>query len=252
MKIYEPDAARWDQMEGETSRAFSAFKMYRDLDHHPRTLLAAYREFTGKKQATKAASHFFEWKQKFDWDARVLAFDRHREAIKMREDEKALADERRKWQKRKLQTREETWTLADALLKKGKEILELPNFETIKEESETSKDGKTIYKTIIMKPVRGSLANAMQAMINADKLRRLACDMATERIVNESPEAEYRRLLDSAREDFTASKIMFPDEADHFRAETIAAAYGVRPRDVYDLYEPLTVPDESQGNNLIN
>jgi hypothetical protein len=252
MKNRQPNAARWDQIEGESSRAYLAFKSYRDLETKPRTLLAAYRDFSGKKQATKAASHFFDWKQKFDWESRAIAYDRHLETIKMQADEKALSDERRKWQKRKLQTREESWNLAEDLQKKAKEILALPLYETIKEETETSSDGKTVLKTFIMKPVRGSLANAMNALVNADKLRRLACDMATERIVNESPEAEYRRLLESAREDFAASKMMFPDEADHFRAETIAEAYGVRPKDVYDLYEPLTVPVENIGNEFAN
>ena len=244
-----PNAAHsWEQTQGETSRAYEAFKCFRDLDQKPRTIINAYREFSGKKQVDKIAAHFFDWKQRFNWDSRVLDYDRHLEAIRMRADELTIADERRKWQKRKIQTRDETWTLADALLKKGKEILDLPMYETVSERVERDENDLSIKHITILRPARGSLTTAVNALVHADKLRRLACDMATERVVSESPDAEYRRIIESAREDFIHSKIMFPDEADAFRAETIANAYGIKPKDIYELYEPLTVPDQGLVN----
>src|SRR5579859_202811 len=79
----------WERQEGESSKAFAAFRHYRDL-HESRSVLKAYRLGTSKAYATAPAGHWVDWSSKFDWPRRAQAYDAFRERERRKQDEEAF------------------------------------------------------------------------------------------------------------------------------------------------------------------
>lgn len=68
----------WEKMENETPRAFSAFKVYRDLPAHNRSLAKAVLALYGK--ATKSKLRQFQtWSPRYHWVDRAFAWDVERD-----------------------------------------------------------------------------------------------------------------------------------------------------------------------------
>ena len=66
----------WAQREGESSKAYRAFWLYVWLDKE-RSILAAYRQYSGKESARLAPGYFNAWSSEHDWPARAKAYDLH-------------------------------------------------------------------------------------------------------------------------------------------------------------------------------
>jgi len=71
----------WEQWEGEPEEAFAAFVQYRDQTK-PRAILRVFGARNTK---------LLEWSQTFEWKRRVLAYDRHHDAIRLEATESVLA-----------------------------------------------------------------------------------------------------------------------------------------------------------------
>ncbi len=83
----EVSSAAWEQQPGESSRAFGAFCVYRDLGPR-RSLRAAAAAFYGR---TAAASErqIDKWSRAFRWIERASAWDRHLDAEACKAQEEA-------------------------------------------------------------------------------------------------------------------------------------------------------------------
>ena len=79
---------RWEQLAGESAKAFAAFAVYRDLGAQ-RSISAAYRQSSGS--AAAAAGTWNGWSTEHEWVARAEAYDKHLEQIRL-----AARDERLK------------------------------------------------------------------------------------------------------------------------------------------------------------
>jgi len=83
----------WEQQPGESSKAFRAFVVYRDmgtnrsLDKIPLLILDP-----AGKPLYKSSRYFHDWATKFTWTARVRAYDNHLDEIRRQ----AVEDEIRK------------------------------------------------------------------------------------------------------------------------------------------------------------
>jgi hypothetical protein len=67
----------WDRVEGETSKAYEAFCLYRDI--------GSERNFT--MVAEQCGSSVFDWKERFNWLDRAIAYDDWMEERTRRENE---------------------------------------------------------------------------------------------------------------------------------------------------------------------
>lgn len=237
----------WEQRADESGTAFDAFKTFRDLGL-TRTVSEAYRVKTGRKKAKKAAGTWFEWAKRFEWYARAAEFDRYVATIEAREEEAAFAESRRLWIARRGEIQNSAWTLADKLEAKALEILALPTVQKIETRTE-DEGGKKVTVTIINNPVRASYSEAVRAAEVADKLRRLAVGMATERVVTKSASAELAETLSDARAAFREARELYGDgEPVEVTARNIAAAYALDVSQIlegYDEGQPLA----SQASN---
>jgi hypothetical protein len=226
----------WEQREGESAIAFDAFKTFRDLGL-TRTVGVAYRAKSGRKTAKKAPGQWFEWAKRFDWYSRAAEFDRYVAAIEAREEEAAFASRRREWIQRRGELQDSAWSLAESLIEKAREILALPVTQQLKTTTE-SEDGKTVTKTVIINPVRASFSEAIRAVETADKLKRLAVGMATERIVTKSAAAELAETLEDARAAFRDARDLYGEtEPVEVTARNIAAAYALDVNQVLEGYD---------------
>jgi hypothetical protein len=70
--IEEPDP--WEQLVGESQRAYAAFCAYRDLGPE-RSLLKAFRQQKGKEAAKTTDGTWTGWSSTFRWSERVKAYD---------------------------------------------------------------------------------------------------------------------------------------------------------------------------------
>lgn len=113
----------WERQPGESEKAFEAFARYRDMGES-RTFTAV----AGKLQ--KSGSLIRRWKDKFDWEQRVSAYDNDLERQAHREKQKLVADTR----KRQLQ-------IAMQLEKKALEALNM-----IQPEDMTARDIKEMLR----------------------------------------------------------------------------------------------------------
>jgi len=67
-------AELWERQPGETQRAYHCFSVFRDLGK-TRTVLAAFRQETGKTEAKQAAGVWNAWVKQYEWRSRVNAYD---------------------------------------------------------------------------------------------------------------------------------------------------------------------------------
>jgi hypothetical protein len=86
----------WDQLDGETERAFGAFQAYMSLPSRDRTVLLAYQRYVGNASAIKVSDTWSRWSRQFAWRERAAAHDTHLDRIRERSIEKAIAVEAEK------------------------------------------------------------------------------------------------------------------------------------------------------------
>ena len=76
------NANPWDQREGETARAFEAFRTFRDLDPGARTIRAACEAKHGAKATPSRVKTWQQWHKRNDWSERARAYDAHLDALR--------------------------------------------------------------------------------------------------------------------------------------------------------------------------
>lgn len=103
----------WERQEGETTKAFYAFTIYRDLGHN-RSLSKVHENYIEATSKTRSCLRTIAgWSSKFNWVKRVQAYDDYMDGLAREEKEKAVKE----MQKRHL-------TLGMALQAKGAERLQ--------------------------------------------------------------------------------------------------------------------------------
>jgi hypothetical protein len=88
------DLVPWEKLEKETSKAFAAFISYRRLAPKQRSVQKAVREEYGEGANQGKLRQYMEWSRRFNWVARVLAWDEEVDR-KAREEEIQQAKEMR-------------------------------------------------------------------------------------------------------------------------------------------------------------
>ena len=83
---------QWERREGETAKAWNAFRIYRDMDPADRSVSK-----TKTKLGVGTTPHVDMWCSKFQWVSRAGAYDEHMDELKrnQRERERLAASDRR-------------------------------------------------------------------------------------------------------------------------------------------------------------
>jgi hypothetical protein len=150
----------WEQRPDESSQAYRAFAIYRDLGID-RSIAAAYRQST-KKPKQLPSGRWKAWSARYQWDSRAKAYDAHLHAIEQRAREVEIAKRATEIERRRQVAQDSSWALFEELKAKLQQMLKLPVI------SVTDSDGK---KTV--NPAKwdyNSVARALEAMTKLAKL----------------------------------------------------------------------------------
>src|SRR5215211_7395559 len=80
----------WDRLSNESGRAHEAFKVYMYMSPAERSVVRAWREWTGNPEAARPSPFFEGWARENAWPARAGAHDHHLELVRRRGMEKAI------------------------------------------------------------------------------------------------------------------------------------------------------------------
>jgi hypothetical protein len=167
-----PGKPAWHKRINESAKAHAAFKAYCELG--PSRSLRALGQKLGKSVAL-----YEQWSARFEWVARVAAWDEHQEEIDRKAKEAAMKAEAEKWARRQAAVRENDWALAEALRKKAEAMLDYPIAK------KTTTDGGA---TVHIHPQKFSLGSAARMIEVASKLARLASGAPTEHLEHTGPD----------------------------------------------------------------
>lgn len=115
----QPRSAPWLRQPDETSKAFAAFCVFRDLGEK-RTVTDAYRQSTGRRSASQPPGHWRAWAKRHRWAERAAAFDRRLDAAGAAAAEAVAAD-----QAEQLAIRRTTWSEAEYCMAVALAVAEL-------------------------------------------------------------------------------------------------------------------------------
>ncbi len=83
----------WHQLDNESDRAHDAFKCYMLLPPAERSVVGAWREWSGNMDAKREPPYFAGWAKDYAWAERARARDHHLELLRERGVEKAIEAE---------------------------------------------------------------------------------------------------------------------------------------------------------------
>lgn len=117
---------------------------------------------------------------RFKWVSRAKAYDQYLVEVQLRAVEKSVKDQAVIWAKRHAEHHNQEYETAEALLKKAKEMLAVPLFETIETDIQEV-NGALVPLSITRKPARWTLNTIPLFVDTAAKLFRLSLEMDTSR-----------------------------------------------------------------------
>mgnify|MGYP002779596070 CR=1 FL=1 len=171
----------WERLQGEPERFYNYFRRFLRLGPE-RNLLRAYRSHREEHGPVIRApinappQPWREAMRNWQWKERARLFDAF---------ERELEDAR--WAARRREAQENAWNLSAALKSKAEAMLKFPLART------TTDNGRTIIE-----PIRWSMNDVAKLAQTSDALARLACDLATVRVVHEVDELTEKELHDEA------------------------------------------------------
>ncbi|MGH9821715.1 MAG: hypothetical protein ACREDR_00430 [Blastocatellia bacterium] len=176
-------AELWERRSDESAQAYAAFFAFRDMGPN-RTVRDAYRSKSCNPTLHQASGRWNAWARKFEWEKRALAYDQHLVRVEQAARDKTIADEQKKWLKRRADIRERGWNLGHELLGKVEQMVKLPIIEQVKDEV-IEKDGQgrtTVIKRTIVKPFKWDYADVAKVYDTAMEAMRLAAGLSTEHV----------------------------------------------------------------------
>jgi len=171
-----PDITPLERREKESVEAYEAFKLYCEL---------ASRKEGGAnevaRQLKKSSSLIYRWHDRHDWKERYRLYQNQLEMMAEREEAKLIKERTREWTKRRLDIREEGYSVGAALIERGKKLLELPVLNREVRAQVTAKSGEVIDTLTILNFIQHP--RDAKGFIEAGiKLQRMSADMSTENV----------------------------------------------------------------------
>jgi hypothetical protein len=118
----------WHRLDNESGRAYEAFKVYMYLPPATRTVVGAWREWTGNPDARREQPFFLRWSHDFAWSERARAHDHHLEVIREEGMENAIKEESARQARQVEQVRGRYYELMAVGFQRAMEYLEKAEF----------------------------------------------------------------------------------------------------------------------------
>lgn len=203
----------WDPAPDESASAYAAFCVYRELGIG-RSIADVLRtlEQMGEKVARDSV---YGWSNKFNWDERVLKWEKD---LQNQRSELEVKEARRsaiKLQREKEKRIEVNLLCANELRVKALEMMNYPLEKCVKTSTEKDKDGNTIAVHKHYEPVKWSMRDASIMIRVAMEIEKLALFKDESNSLDTSQEtlAEAQDRLSTWRSEMTAAIEGFSDVA---------------------------------------
>ena len=182
MDAFDADRNPWDRQTDESSIAFEAFQIFRDLGPS-RSLTAAHKALGRRRYATLR-----DWRQRFRWDDRIMAWEMHLDRDRQRE-----VEERRR------KTDEDIAEIGRSMLEKVKQRMLLLDAEHIGDL--TIWEAARLYRDAVhsIRLVEGQSTEVVDVIDEADvdrEIRRLVAELAARGEAAATPPASESEILD--------------------------------------------------------
>jgi len=179
------DFGSWTRRPEETTKAYDAFCVYRDLGSG-RSLNGAYCKEKGRQKGVKRASgHWNRWYRQNNWKSRAEAYDHHLDDIKRQA-------EAQKWKKRGRDLVDAQYETYEAMLAKGQQMLQFPLArQTVEQRDE---QGHPTHVTV--EPARWNMNSAVHLIKAAFELGRLASGLPTKNERSTTLNIDVTKLTD--------------------------------------------------------
>lgn len=115
----------WDRRDAESSRAYFCFLNFLNSGAD-RTVIASFRQITGKPQARQVAGAWNAWVLKYAWQERAAAWDSHQQQLADEERRKLARADEKKWAERRRALREREFAVSEQLITTAEAILAQP------------------------------------------------------------------------------------------------------------------------------
>ena len=177
------------------------------------------------------------------WSDRAQAYDTEVLRLAHQAEVERVLEERRLWDTRRKEVIKDEWEHGTELIAKAREMLQFPVSEQRITETQNLSDGRTVIQHITIKPGPWRSRDAGYMIALGAKMRRLAADMATDRIETIEPITEHDRRLKEARRALTDARELAEGIEDQIVLEKVASAFGLT---VEELIEPDAEITDSQ------
>lgn len=171
-----PNVTPLERKEKESIEAYEAFKLYCEL--------AARKEGGANevaRQLKKSSSLIYRWHDRWEWKERYRLYQNQLEMLAEHEEAKLIKERSREWTKRRLDIREEGYSVGAKLIERGRMLLELPVHNKQVRAQVTAKSGEVIDTLTILNFVQHP--RDAKGFIEAGiKLQRMSADMSTENV----------------------------------------------------------------------
>lgn len=167
-EIKRPTIQSFRRQRKESAQAYQAAKQYFELGAD--RSLEAVSQKLGKCKALME-----RWSSRWEWVVRAEDWDLHQLALEDSQREKQTIAEAEKWAARRLEIKEEGWSMFKALKEKAEQMLKFPLVQIEKKEE----DG---VSTTIVKPANWTFATASNLADTALKIGRLTAELTTENV----------------------------------------------------------------------
>ena len=117
----------WDQQPGESSKAYQAFRLYRDFGPM-RSMNAVWDVERARKQqhAGSTPQTWKRWSSRFSWVERAQAFDHHKERLEQEAYDTQLHELLKRRMMREMRVQGDFESLADRLQARIEKLVEMP------------------------------------------------------------------------------------------------------------------------------
>ena len=128
METEESREQLWHRLSNESARAYEAFKVYMYLPPAERSVVKAWREWSGNPDAKREPPFFLGWSKSYAWSDRARAHDHHLEVIRESGMEQAIKEEAARQARAVEQTRFRFHELMTIAYQRAIESLESDDF----------------------------------------------------------------------------------------------------------------------------
>lgn len=118
-------AEPWERQPGESEAAYAAFRAFLQLGAE-RTVRAAYRQASGKAEASQVPGYWSKWVSEHRWAERALAWDQRAGAVHQEAVERAIAKGAAEWVRRRDEQHHLEYQLGRRLMKRADQLASFP------------------------------------------------------------------------------------------------------------------------------